>query len=260
MWFKKTGLPEEQDIVSCTVKNILPHSVFVTIDEYTNLEGLIHISEISPGRIRNIRDFVKEGKKLICKVLRADKVKNQIDLSLRRVSLGQRKTKIAEAQLEEKAEKLLDSVGKKLNLSIEEMYQKLGLKLVHEFGSLSNALQLLVEGKTNWETIKNESIKKELMLAAKEKIKLPEVSISGTFLLSSNEGDGIDVIKNILKNASDLAVNKKYKLNLTYLGAPKYKVTIHAGDYKSAEKQLSEISELVIKDMKKHGTVAELVR
>ena len=76
-------MPEEGEIVLCTVKKILYHSIFATIDEYETLEGMLHISEVSPGRIRNIRDFVKEGKQIVCKVLKVDKVKGHIDLSLR---------------------------------------------------------------------------------------------------------------------------------------------------------------------------------
>ena len=72
MYYKKQGLPEENEVILCTVKKILPHSIFVDLDEYENKEGLIHISEISPGRVRNIRDFVKEGKKIGWKVLKLD--------------------------------------------------------------------------------------------------------------------------------------------------------------------------------------------
>ena len=62
MLLKKQGFPEESELVLCTVTSVQYHSVFVDIDEYGK-SGLIHISEVSPGRIRNIRDFVKEGKK-----------------------------------------------------------------------------------------------------------------------------------------------------------------------------------------------------
>ena len=73
----------------CIVRKILPHSVFVDLMEYNNREAMIHISEIAPGRIRNIRDFVKEGKQVVCKVLLLNRDRGTIDLSLRRVSLQQ---------------------------------------------------------------------------------------------------------------------------------------------------------------------------
>jgi translation initiation factor 2 subunit 1 len=79
MLYKKTGLPEESELVLCTVTKVLPNSVFVTLDEY-GIDGLIHISEVSPGRIRNIRDFVKEGKKVVCKILRINVERGQVDV------------------------------------------------------------------------------------------------------------------------------------------------------------------------------------
>src|SRR3989338_5359313 len=81
MLLKKEGFPEEDELVMCTVTQVQFHSVFVILDEYDK-GGMIHISEVSPGRIRNIRDFVREGKKVVCKVLRVNKEKGHIDLSL----------------------------------------------------------------------------------------------------------------------------------------------------------------------------------
>ena len=89
MFYKKKGLPEVNDVVICTVKKVLPNSVFVEMDEYGK-EGMVHISEVSPGRIRNIRDFVVEGKKIICKVLRINQERGHVDLSLRRVNVSQK--------------------------------------------------------------------------------------------------------------------------------------------------------------------------
>jgi len=108
MFFKKKGLPEESELVICKVTKILPHSVFVNLEEYEKIEAMIHISEISPGRIRNLRDFVREGKVITCKVLRINKDRGHIDLSLRRVSLGQKKNKEEEYKQEQKAEKLIE--------------------------------------------------------------------------------------------------------------------------------------------------------
>jgi translation initiation factor 2 alpha subunit (eIF-2alpha) len=62
---------EEGQIVRCTVDKIAGTIVFVKIDDY-NQEGTITFSEISPGRIRNIRDYVVPKKKIVCKVLKID--------------------------------------------------------------------------------------------------------------------------------------------------------------------------------------------
>ena len=67
MLYKKQGFPEEGELVFCTVSNVQHHSVFCQLEGYGKT-GMIHISEVSPGRIRNIRDFVSEGKKIVCKI------------------------------------------------------------------------------------------------------------------------------------------------------------------------------------------------
>ena len=106
MLFKKQGFPEEGELVLCTVTSVQFHSVFVDIDEYGK-SGLIHISEVSPGRIRNIRDFVKECKKIVCKVLRINEEKGYIDLSLRRDNESEKIRKIDYNKKEQNSEKIL---------------------------------------------------------------------------------------------------------------------------------------------------------
>ena len=83
------NFPKEDEVVLCTVSKIDSSGVFVKIEEY-NCEGHIILAEISPGRIRNIREFVSVGKKIVCKVLR--KKENNLELSLRRVSAKERDT------------------------------------------------------------------------------------------------------------------------------------------------------------------------
>ena len=78
---------EQGDLVICAVDKIIGTVVFVKIEgPYDVKEGTIIFSEIAAGRIRNIRDYVKEGKKIVCKVLDINNEKCYIDLSLRRVS------------------------------------------------------------------------------------------------------------------------------------------------------------------------------
>jgi polyribonucleotide nucleotidyltransferase len=77
---------EESELVLCTVTSVLKNSVFVKLDEYDDIDGTYPISEVLHGRIRNIRDFVKEGKKIVCKVLKVNREKQQSMSLLRRVN------------------------------------------------------------------------------------------------------------------------------------------------------------------------------
>src|SRR5210317_879230 len=100
MYFKRQGYPQDSEVVVCKVTKVQFHSVFVNLEEYGK-SGMLHISEVSPGRIRNIRDYVVEGKIIVCKVLKVDEKKGHIDVSLRRVNEGQRKDKLSSVKQEQ---------------------------------------------------------------------------------------------------------------------------------------------------------------
>ncbi len=254
MLYKKQGFPEENEITICTIKKVLPNCVFVTLDEYDK-EGLIHISEIAPGRIRNIRDYVREGKKIVCKVLRIDKIKNHIDLSLRRVNQAQRINKNEEYKQEQKAEKILELIGLELKKDLPTIYKEVGNKIIEKYGLLSACFQ---------EVVKNgDSILKELDISPKitkrlaaliiKRIKQKKVTINSTLILSSDQSNGIEIIKRALKAVHDFSVKNKYQSSILYISAPRYRLSITALDYKTAEKEINELAQIALKNMQGQG-------
>ncbi|MBU0929932.1 MAG: S1 RNA-binding domain-containing protein [Nanoarchaeota archaeon] len=254
MFYKKKGIPQEGDIVLCTVKNILSHSVFVDLDEYNHLEGLLHISEVSPGRIRNLRDFVVPGKKIVCKVLRAQDEKH-IDLSLRRVPMNIRIGKINEYKQELKAERMLEHIGKDLNFSIENMYEKVGYKAIEEFGSLGLFFQNILSDNSLLKKMNiDEKISNILIQLIKEKIKIPEVEVSGTLVLQSYKEEGINKIKGILINEI------KDDVKISYLSAPRYRISVKSKDYKGAENILKGAVDRIITNAEQNGCTGEFIK
>lgn len=261
MFFKKKGLPEESEFVICIVKKVLPHSVFVSIEEYENLEGMIHMSEVSPGRIRNIRDFVVEGKKLVCKVLKVDDQKRHVDLSLRRVPLSQRNTKNESYKQEEKSEKILEIIGKNLKTNLKDVYEKVGYKLIENYGSLTRPFTSIVKNELDILGLDiPDAYKDELVKVIKEKIKIQEVAISGTLTLRSENGDGMNEIKNALLDSKKFADKREYKIRFKYIGAPNYRLEVTASDFKTAEKIIKEVSDNVSRGMQDSGNSFEFKR
>jgi len=240
MFYKKKGFPEVGEILMCTVKKVLFHSVFVYLDEYEGAEGMLHISEVAPGRIRNIRDYVKEGKKIICKVLDVNKEKGHIDLSLRRVNKAQRRNKVRDYKQEQKAEKLLENVGRKLKLSIKEMYDKAGYIMIKKFGTLSDCFYSIIDNQIDLvsELGIESKIAEKIVSVVKEKIRPVEVVVSGIISVSDSHSDGIDRIKKVLKGMKEF---KSYGAKIVYISAPKYSIKITAVDYKTAEERIEEI-------------------
>ena len=216
MLFRRTGYPEESEVVICTVTKIYHHSVFVNIDEF-EISGMLHISEVSPGRIRNLRDYVQEGKKVVCKILRIDNVRGHIDLSLRRVNEGQRRKKTEEIKQEQKAENIIGAVAKKLNKDLNEVYESISSKVFEKYEYIHQSFNDIVEDDLDLEKLGVEKKLAELLTeVVKEKIKPAEVQIKGILKLTSLDPEGVEIIKKTLQRAEKLG---KGYIKTTYAGA-----------------------------------------
>ncbi|NTV24218.1 MAG: S1 RNA-binding domain-containing protein, partial [Nanoarchaeota archaeon] len=225
MLYKKTGLPEDSDLVLCTVTNIQYSSVFVNIDDY-NVSGMIHISEIAAGRIRNIRDYVKEGKKVVCKVLKVYPEKGHVDLSLRRVNENQRRNKVNEVKFEQKAESIIEQVAKANNMPVEKLYAEVTKPILKDYQYLHHAFEDVVAEHLNLSNVLDKKIAEQITELVMQRFKPQIIEISGVLILSSYEGNGIETIREaLLKGAAVDSVT------ITYLGGGKYKLVVKGSDY-----------------------------
>ncbi|MFC1648087.1 translation initiation factor IF-2 subunit alpha [Nanoarchaeota archaeon] len=244
MLYQKEGYPEEDEFVLCTITKIQYHSVFCTLDEYEK-SGMIHISEVSPGRIRNIRDYVQEGKKVVCKVLRIDLEKQHIDLSLRRVNEAQKKAKLNVIKQEQRAEKIMEQLAEQLKKPAKDIYNETTKALFTNYEMLYLAFEDVVENDAD---LKKFGLKKEiadpLTALVKEKIMPKQVTISGLIDAVSYAEDGVSAVKKSL-----LAAEAKGS-EITYTGAGKYRIQVTAPDYKQAEKIMADCIKAAESEMK----------
>ena len=254
MLLKKTGFPEDEELVLCTVTGITPHSVFCTLDEYGGRTGMIHISEVAPGRIRNIREFVQEAKKVVCKVLQTNKEKGHIDLSLRRVNVGQKTTKLNQIKQQQLAEKIVEYVAKQKGESPLALFTKLSEKLVPQFGTLFAGLEQVSHDKLNLEDVVDKKVAKLLTDAIKARIKPMQVNIGGDLKLTSYSPDGLQEIK------ETLAIATKAGVRVRYLGAGTYHMDVTAEDYKEAEKKLKSAIDPILEFAKEKDIASEWIR
>lgn len=105
----KTG-----DIIRGCVTGITKYGVFVSLDNYYN--GLIHISEISDGFVKNVGDFVNVGESIYVKILDIDEEESKMKLSIKDIDykLGKpKKDTVAETEkgfstLEKNLDKWID--------------------------------------------------------------------------------------------------------------------------------------------------------
>jgi len=84
--FYEQRFPEVDDVVMVQVRSIAEMGAYVSLLEYSGIEGMILLSELSRRRIRSVQKLIKIGRQEPVMVLRVDREKGYIDLSKRRVN------------------------------------------------------------------------------------------------------------------------------------------------------------------------------
>ena len=69
------------DVVAGKVTGVQPYGAFVALDEET--QGLVHISEITYGYVKEVSEFLSVGQEVEVKVLEVDEEAGKISLSIR---------------------------------------------------------------------------------------------------------------------------------------------------------------------------------
>lgn len=72
---------QENSIVIGCVTGIESYGIFVSLENYYS--GLIHISEISDGFVKNINDYVNIGETIKVKILSVDEENHHLKLSIK---------------------------------------------------------------------------------------------------------------------------------------------------------------------------------
>jgi len=244
--------PEEGELVVSSVSNVKNFGAFVTLDEYEGKEGFIHIAEVSSGWIKYIRDYIREGQKVVCKVLRVDKDKGHIDLSLKAVNEHQRREKIQEWKNEQKAENLFGIVAQRIGKPADACWEEFGYDLLDSFGTLYRAFEECVMDET---ALEEEGFKcawvKTFVEVARENIVPPYVTIDGYLEATDYAPDGANRIRDALLKAprEDGTVTVKVQ----YIGAPRYRIVVRAPDFKSAEDEIQKAAARVLKALEAKG-------
>lgn len=229
---------EEGDVVLCVVDRIVGIVVFVKILDplAEGKEGSIVVSEVAPGRIRNLRNYVVPKKKIVCKVLRIDNTGN-MHLSLRRVKEKERKEVMEQYKQERSSTSILKTI-------LEKETQKIVEKIKTDYLLITDFLQKAKDSPELLEKyVSKEQAKKILEILNKQKTKISVVKKD--FFLKSFSSNGIEQIKNILKEFA-----KEEKIEIRYISAGKYSIRSESENIKSADQRANLILEELEKKAK----------
>ena len=236
---KEVLFPQLEDFVVAKVKKLLPFGAIIELEEYGGLEGFVHISEVSSGWIRNIREHLKEGQVVVAKVIALDIQKRQVDLSVKRVSEVEKKRKLEQWQNEKRALKLLEISVSKAGKTLKQVEADVKL-LEEEFGSLYDVFEALAKDITPKSKV-SKSLLDVLGETSKREIRVKEFTIRASLSIKSFAPDGVERLKKIL---SQISASSK-RATVHYLGAPNFFVEVTSENAKDAEKTLQKIDSML---------------
>lgn len=251
-------LPDLGEIVIVTVKEVTGHGAYVTLDEYDNLTAFLHISEIATGWIRNIERYVKAKQKTVLKVIRVNPTRSEVDLSLKQVTGEEKKAKVMEVKKDEKGANFMDVI--KTNLGYEQSsIKEIEEKISQKYDFIYDAFEAVaIKGP---EVLSTLDLKPEVIKAIElesKKIQIPHIEVRAVLDITVKKGDGIDTIKNILGSVDGSKNNSK--IDITYIGAPKYRITVTAENFKIAEKALNHAIEKIKTNIEKNAGTFKFTR
>ncbi len=260
----RRNFPENGDLVIGTVSSIYDHGVYVKLDEYEDLQAYCHVSEVSSTWVRNIRNVMRLGKKIVGRVMRVKE--NQIDISIKRVSDGLKRSKIEEWKHYKTALTLLEMGAKKRKVDFETARSEVEDICTAYYGSLYQAFEeSLFKGETAFsEAGVTEEWSSVLTEIAKKNLSIPTVEITRDLEVICWEGNGVNVIRNALKKALKArdeieAEEEELSISLYVRGAPIYRFVISARDYQLAEELMSKAFQNVESSLADYNATVRVV-
>ena len=253
------SLVEEGDFLVARVAEVKNYGAILNLIEYEGEQGFVHISEVTSGWIKYIRDFIREGQMVVCKVVKskADAKRGMVDLSIRQVSGHKKKAKIREWKNEQKASKLFQILSEGLGMKADESSEAV-THLKDTYNSLYSAFESAISDEDNFRKNNNGPWVEELLKTAKNNIVSPFVNIEGILTLTSNDPEGISIIKEALLLPTPK--NKDSKIDISTDGAPNYRVKITSSDYRQAEEEMKGSVDVVIDFIKSKGGQGSFAR
>jgi translation initiation factor 2 subunit 1 len=234
------GWPEPGELVVGEVTEIEEFGVFVDLEEYADTEGLVHVSEVASGWIKNVSDHVSEGERVVAKVLDVDESSQQIDLSIKDVNDHQRKETIQRWRNDQKADNWMErAVGDR----DDETFGRIANALIDAHGTLYDAFEAAaIHGRESLEDADlDDDILDDIVEVARENVSVPFVTVTGYVDLRAPGPDGVEDVKEALIAAEGNGdLPDEIEIEVSAVGAPQYRVRVQAPDYKTAESTLED--------------------
>ena len=239
-------IPDVGEKVIIKVKKIMPFGAYCSMIEYRDEEAYLPIKEVASGWIKNIHEFLKEGKTDVAKVIYVDKEKKAVDVSIKKVNEKEYKDKLNSYNMEKRYEALFKQVLTATKNEAQEQHIREALS--HSFHTFTELVEAIMDDPSSFNSLQiDNNFKTEFLENVRKNIKPKTYEVSYLIEINTLHATNIDTIKKAFSEIEDLG------LKVNYLGAPHYRIVSEAKDYFKAEEKVKEAEEVLGKYFKQDG-------
>lgn len=259
--------PAVGECVIALVVRVDQTTVYVTLPEYENKEGMILLTDWSRARGRNISKTVRLGKEIVCEVIRVDATRGYIDLNKKNVN-GDKEEEIFE--IYKKTKKVhsivchsavvceLDPVNV-YDMGIWDLYDMYGHALDAFEDAMndphSKAMQVFND-------MDNEKLVNALFTNARKYLAPKPIKIVCDFECTYFGYAGVEGLKAALANGlheAEKEIQKapqRIEFDVTLVGTPRYRIVAQSknGDRATIDNAISGFCTMVQKSLDGKGT------
>lgn len=255
--------PSNGELVVATCTKVTDHGAYFEIHDYEHLgegAGFIHVSELSKTWVRNIRSEIREGRRIVAKILRIDRGREEIDMSIRRTSDSQRRERLTQFKQETRARGIVSVACENDAKVTGEINSNILFKTGSVYDTLMRARDDGVKFLISLE-IPKDTAEKLHQLALKE-LEPPTVSLIGNISLTLFESNGAELLGTLFKKYKTTFISKQKGSTITMgvISAPDYRVQIESKDWRTAENMWKKSQDFMNKFLKPYDSEVEYTR
>lgn len=238
-------IPKAGDLVIAQITKIMPYGAYCKLLEYEGVDVFLPIKEVSSGWIKNIHEFIHEGQKIVCKVIFFDINHQTIDVSLKKVTPQETKTKTNTFNLEKRLGSLFSQAARASGMDAQK--NELASLAISEFATYTNLVRNAADNTKEFEKSKlpkkvKESIKALIETGRKKKRYIVSYIMT---LTTQDTRNGTTELRSILSEIKSKGVEVRY------VSAPKYHLIAEGKDYADAEGKIRKATDVAEQKLKK---------
>jgi translation initiation factor 2 subunit 1 len=251
--FYEQKYPEIDDTVMVMVKRVAEMGAYVTLLEYSNVEGMILLSELSKRRIRSVAKLIRVGRIEVCSVLRVDHEKGYIDLSKKRVS-HEDAAKAEEWYARSKAvHSIMRHVGSQTEVALQQLCETISWPLYKKHAHALDGLKMAVAEEGALADLKLEPhILEALMTGIRRRLTPQACKLRSRIEVQCFEYAGVEAVREALNQGLTVS-SDDLEVKIKLVAPPLYVLLMSVMDKDEGIAKMDQANELIKASIEKAG-------